>query len=146
MPRFSPEAFAYIRNQGTGKIKQFREGLDQLLQEGVIQAFGSLDAGRATTLLGAVGQLQFDVVLHRLQVEYNADPRLEPAPFTLVRWFGAGTDRRKVEDLVLAVGVKLAQDLRGKLVILFPKPWDLDYFGKQHPEYELHPVSPHEEK
>ena len=142
IPRFSPEAFAYIRNSGTAKYKQFREGLDQLLQEGVIQAFNSLDDGRSTTLLGAVGQLQFDVVMYRLQSEYNADPRLEPASFTLVRWFGAGVNRRKVEDLVLAAGVKLAQDLQGKLVILFPKQWDLDYFVKQHPEYELHPVSP----
>jgi len=66
IPRFSPEAFAYIRNSGTAKYKQFREGLDQLLQEGVIQSFSSLDAGRATTLLGAVGQLQFDVVMYRL--------------------------------------------------------------------------------
>ena len=83
--------------------------------------------------------------MYRLQSEYNADPRLEPAPFTLVRWFDADVDRTKVEDLTLATGVKLAQDLQGKLVILFPKQWDLDYFHKQHPGYNLHPVSPHEQ-
>jgi peptide chain release factor 3 len=145
IPRFSPEAFAYIRNFGTAKYKQFREGLDQLLQEGVIQSFNSLDDARTTTLLGAVGQLQFDVVMYRLQSEYNAEPRLEPAPFTLVRWFDADVDRAKVQDLTLATGVKLAQDLQSKLVILFPKQWDLDYFHKQHPSYNLHPVSPHEQ-
>jgi len=60
-----------------------------------------------------------------------------------VRWFGPGVDRRKVENLTLAAGIKLAQDLRGKLVILFPKQWDLDYFAKHHAEFDLHPVSPH---
>jgi peptide chain release factor 3 len=144
IPRFSPEAFSYIRNTGTAKYKQFREGLNQLLQEGVIQSFSSLETGSTTTLLGAVGQLQFDVVLYRLQTEYNADPRLEPAPFTLVRWFGPTVDRKKVESLFLGSGVKLAQDLRGKLVILFPTQWALDYFAKEHPEFDLHPVSPHE--
>jgi len=143
IPRFSPEAFAYIRNFGSAKYKQFRDGLDQLLQEGVVQSFNSLDAGRATTLLGAVGQLQFDVVMYRLQAEYGADPRLEPAPFVLVRWFDSDVQQEKVTSLFLGSGVKLAQDIRGQLVILFPTTWSLDYFAKEHPEFKLHLVSPH---
>ena len=144
IPRFSPEAFAYIRNVGSAKYKQFRDGLDQLLQEGVVQAFNSLDASRTTTLLGAVGQLQFDVVMYRLQTEYGAEPRLEPAPFTLVRWFDADVRREQIEERFLGSGVKLAQDIRGRLVILFPTAWALDYFAKEHPKFALHLVSPHE--
>ena len=144
IPRFSPEAFAYIRNVGTAKYKQFRDGLEQLLQEGVVQSFSSLDAGRSTTLLGAVGQLQFDVVLYRLLNEYHAEPRLEPAPFTLVRWFGATVRREQIGEQFLGAGVKLAQDIRGRLVILFPTPWALDYFAKEHPKLDLHVVSPHD--
>lgn len=143
IPRFSPEAFAFIRNVGSAKQKQFRAGLEQLLQEGVIQTFSSLDQASATTLLGAVGQLQFDVVIYRLQNEYGAEPRLEPAPFTLVRWFGASVRKEQVENLFLGAGVKLAQDLNGKLVILFPTTWALDYFAKEHPKLDLHAVSPH---
>lgn len=142
IPRFSPEAFATIRNIGTDKQKQFREGLDQLLDEGVIQAFTTPDTGLNTSLLGAVGQLQFDVVMHRLQTEYGANPRIEPSPFTIVRWFDLGVKKEDYEDAYLGIGVKLAHDLDGNLVILFPTQWALDYFIEKNPKAALHPVSP----
>ena len=142
IPRFSPEAFATIRNIGTEKQKQFREGLDQLLDEGVIQAFKTPESGLTSSLLGAVGQLQFDVVLHRLRNEYGADPRIDPAPYTLVRWFDAGVRRDQYEEAYLGIGVKLAEDLQGNLVILFPTAWALDYFLEKNPGTRLHTVSP----
>ena len=61
-PRFAPECFAYLRNPQTAKYKQFRQGLDQLLQEGVIQVFNLRDAVTKVPLLAAVGPLQFEVV------------------------------------------------------------------------------------
>ncbi len=142
IPRFSPEAFATIRNVGTDKQKQFREGLDQLLDEGVIQAFTTADTGLNTSLLGAVGQLQFDVVMHRLQSEYGANPRIEPSPFTIVRWFDLGTKEEEYRDAYLGIGVKLAHDLDGNLVILFPTQWALDYFIEKNPKATLHTTSP----
>ena len=142
IPRFSPEAFATIRNIGTAKQKQFREGLDQLLDEGVIQAFKTPETGLASSLLGAGGQLQFDVVLYRLRNEYGAEPRIEPASYTLVRWFDAGTQRAQYEEAYLGIGVKLAEDLMGQLVILFPTQWALDYFLEKNPGTKLHSVSP----
>ena len=111
-----------------------------------MQSFKGLDHVTNTTLLGAVGQLQFDVVLYRLLNEYNAAPVLEPAPFTLVRWFSPDVKREDVENLFLATGVRLALDIRDQLVILFPTKWALDYFVKEHPKLELHPVSPHDTK
>ena len=142
IPRFSPEAFATIRNIGTDKQKQFREGLDQLLDEGVIQAFITPDTGLGCALLGAVGQLQFDVVLHRLQTEYGANPKIEPSPFTIVRWFDIGVTEDQYRDAYLGIGVKLAHDLDGNLVILFPTQWALDYFIEKNPKATLHSVSP----
>lgn len=142
IPRFSPEAFATIRNIGTDKQKQFREGLDQLLDEGVIQAFVTPDTGLNTSLLGAVGQLQFDVVMHRLQTEYGANPKIEPSPFTIVRWFDLGVRMEDYQDAYLGIGVKLAHDLDGNLVILFPTQWALDYFMEKNPKANLHAVSP----
>ena len=142
IPRFSPEAFATIRNVGTDKQKQFREGLDQLLDEGVIQAFTTADTGLNTSLLGAVGQLQFDVVMHRLQTEYGANPRIEPAPFAIVRWFDKGATEEDWRDAYLGIGVKLAHDLDGNLVILFPTQWALDYFMEKNPKATLHATSP----
>ncbi|MCL1857377.1 MAG: peptide chain release factor 3 [Kiritimatiellaeota bacterium] len=141
IPRFPPEAFATLRSAGTAKYKQFREGLDQLLEEGVIQAFATDTTGQTTALLGAVGQLQFDVVLYRLQTEYNADPRLESAPYTTARWFDPDVTYDTLAALYLGTGVKLARDLRGKPVLLFPSQWSLDYFAKEHPTLTLHATS-----
>ena len=142
IPRFSPEAFATIRNVGTDKQKQFHEGLSQLLDEGVIQAFTTPDTGLNTRLLGAVGQLQFDVVMHRLQTEYGANPKIEPAPFTIVRWFAKGEREEDWRDAYLGIGVKLARDLDGNLVILFPTQWALDYFIEKNPGATLTATSP----
>ena len=107
IPRFTPEAFSYLHNPNTAKFKQFRQGLDQLLQEGVIQALYLRNSSVKTPLLAAVGPLQFEVVQFRLESEYGAASRLEAAPWTVVRWLptdmnadGAGvlaTDSRYAE-------------------------------------------------
>ena len=143
IPRFPPEAFAYVRNTGAAKHKQMRAGLDQLLEEGVIQSFDLLDGIQTAPLLGAVGQLQFDVVAYRLTTEYGADPRMEPAPFTQIRWCDPGIKRSEIESIFLGTGVRLATDMRGQFVILFPDKWAADYFIREHPAIKLHNVSPH---
>ena len=144
IPRFPPEAFAFLRNAGTAKYKQFKAGLEQLLDEGVIQSFTLFETGQTAALLGAVGQLQFDVVMYRLQNEYGADPRLELAPFTQVRWCAPGMTKDFFGDEYLGTGVRLAQDVRGQLVILFPNKWAVDYFAEKHPKVELFSVSQHD--
>ena len=143
IPRFPPEAFAFVRNNGASKQKQMRAGLDQLLEEGVIQSFELLDGIQTAPLLGAVGQLQFEVVAFRLETEYGANPRMEPAPFTQIRWFAPGIMKEDLIKLYLGSGVRLATDIRGQFVILFPDKWSVDYFVKEHPGFELHTVSPH---
>jgi len=143
IPRFPPEAFAFIRNSGAAKYKQLRAGLDQLLEEGVIQAFTLLDGSQNVPLLGAVGQLQFEVVLHRLQNEYGAEPRLEPAPFAQIRWFSPDVDREALAAEFLGTGTRLALDSRNQLVVLFKDDWSVDFFARERPKYTLHRVSPH---
>jgi peptide chain release factor 3 len=145
IPRFSPEAFALIRNFGTGKYKQFKAGLDQLLEEGVIQSFTLAESVSTAVLLGAVGQLQFDVVMYRLANEYGAEPRLEPAPFTQVRWFDADFSVDQLADDYLGKGVKLARDIRDHWVVLFPDSWSMEYFADKRRKLVLHPVSPHDQ-
>ena len=94
-------------------------------------------------LLGAVGQLQFDVLAYRLENEYRAEPILEAAPFASVRWLAAGTTLEQAEGLRLGSGVRLARDVQGQLVVLFPDPWWVGHFMKENPNVELHLVSPH---
>jgi peptide chain release factor 3 len=143
IPRFPPEAFAYIRNSSAAKYKQLREGLDQLLEEGIVQSFTMIDGSQTAALLGAVGQLQFDVVMYRLRDEYSAEPQMEIAPYTHIRWFGPGVNVEALAVEYLGANVKIAKDIRGQYVILFPSKWAMDYFASNHNKLELHTVSPH---
>ena len=133
IPRFPPECFAHLHNPNTAKFKQFRQGLNQLLQEGVIQIFHLADSIIKTPLLAAVGPLQFEVVQYRLQSEYGAESRLETASWTLARWLPAGTTDETIANLKLPTGARLAYDGANLPVLLFPNEWTVGYFNQTNP-------------
>lgn len=137
MPRFSPECFAYLHSTNTAQFKRFREGLDQLLQEGVVQALYLHNAATRVPLLAAVGPLQFEVVQFRLQSEYGADSRLEPAPWKILRWVAPEVSLEMLEKAVLPTGSKLAEDSKQQQVILFPEDWCLRFFEEKNPNIGL---------
>jgi peptide chain release factor 3 len=130
IPRFTPEAFAYLHNPNTAKFKQFRRGLDQLLQEGVIQVLDLRAAATKVPLLAAVGPLQFEVVQFRLESEYGAVSRLESAPWTVARWLPAHMREEELDALSLPTGAKLAYDLGKNPMVLFTNEWSANYFGE----------------
>ena len=137
IPRFTPEAFCYLHNPDTGKYKQFRTGLDQLLQEGVIQVLNLRDATVKVPLLAAVGPLQFEVVQYRLQSEYNAASRLEAAPWNVVRWLPAEITEADLDLLSLPSGARMAYDMGQNPVILFANEWSANYFGQTNAKVPL---------
>ncbi len=75
IPRFSPEVFASARPLDSGRYKQFRRGLAQLDEEGVVQVLRDPDMSDSAPVLAAVGQLQFEVFANRLDVEFGAPDR-----------------------------------------------------------------------
>src|SRR5207302_2370371 len=123
IPRFTPEAFAYLHNPNTAKFKQFRQGLDQLLQEGVIQVLHLRNAATKVPLLAAVGPLQFEVVQYRLESEYGAVSRLESAPWTVVRWLPPELKEWDLDALSLPTGSRLGYDMGRQPVVLFANVW-----------------------
>jgi len=135
MPRFVPECFAWIHNESTVQYKRFRDGLDQLLREGVAQAFRLKQSQAYVPLLGAVGPLQFEVLQYRLQTEYGADARVEPAPWNVVRWVVG--DAGSLDETLLPSGARLATDPMDQTVILFPAQWACEHFIERHPEVSL---------
>jgi peptide chain release factor 3 len=80
VPRFAPEHFGVLRNRDTQKYKNFQKGIQQLSEEGVVQLFHEINAGRTEPILGVVGRLQFDVIQFRLESEYGVSTRLDPPP------------------------------------------------------------------
>jgi peptide chain release factor 3 len=130
IPRFTPEAFSYLHNPNTAKYKQFRQGLEQLMQEGVIQALYLRNSAIKTPLLAAVGPLQFEVVQFRLESEYGAAARLEPAPWNVVRWLPTDIKEDDLDALSLPTGARIAYDIGKNPVVLFQNEWSANYFGE----------------
>jgi peptide chain release factor 3 len=142
IPRFTPEAFAYLHNPNTAKFKQFRQGLEQLLQEGVIQVMHLRDAVTRVPLLAAVGPLQFEVVQFRLESEYGAVSRLEPAPWTVARWLPPQLSDGELDALSLPTGSRLARDMENQPVVLFATEWAANYFPQTNPKVSLSSLPP----
>ena len=142
IPRFTPEVFEYFHNPNTAKFKQFRQGLDQLLREGVAQAFLLKDTASRVPLLGAVGPLQFEVLHYRLETEYGAETRREAAPFQAVRWLPESTQSEDLDAISLPTGGRFAFDGDNHIVALFPTDWALSYFAQNNPKIALSSLAP----
>jgi peptide chain release factor 3 len=137
IPRFTPESFAFLHNPNTGRYKQFRQGLDQLLQEGVIQILHIRDSVTKVPLLAAVGPLQFEVAQYRLESEYGAASRLEAAPWTVIRWLPAWVKEEDLDGIQLPTGAKIANDSDGNPTLLFTNDWSMNYFSQTNSKLEL---------
>jgi peptide chain release factor 3 len=138
IPRFPPEVFTYISNPSSSDAKKYRAGLEQLLQEGVVQSFNARNAPPGATLLAAVGPLQFEVVQWRLQSEYGAESRLTPTPWTLLKWLEPHPLLKDTSRLIVATGVSFGTDKFDQPIALFPNEWTMRYFLEKNPELKIH--------
>ncbi len=131
VPRFSPEHFARLRAKDPSRRKQFIAGLSQLSEEGTVQVFNS-PGQEQIPVLGVVGQLQFEVLQHRLENEYSVEVILEPLSYQHARWVrGEGASIDNLEDKGYGACV-LDQDKR--LVILFKSDWALGVAQRDYPK------------
>jgi peptide chain release factor 3 len=137
IPRFPPEAFMLLSNPNPSAYKRFREGVDQLLQEGVVQGFTPLAASQQVPILAAVGPLQFEVFQYRLENEYGATSRLEPTEWKFARWVDPAVDQSAIAALSLPSGTLVTRDAKEQLVLLFPGEWALTMFREKHPAIGL---------
>jgi peptide chain release factor 3 len=133
LPQFAPEVFATAQPVDTGKVKQFRKGLDQLGEEGVVQVLRDPDWGEASPVLAAVGQLQFDVFANRLDIEFNAPIELSAAPYQSIRI----TDAETAGVLREKPGVRILARTDGALVALFENKYALQRIEQNEPELTL---------
>jgi peptide chain release factor 3 len=137
IPSFAPEHFGVVRCKDAGKYKQFRRGIDQLDTEGVVQVLSSDLRGDQAPVLAAVGPLQFDVVLHRLEHEFGAKSELSHLDYTIARL----TDAAGIEALKGARGAEvLTRRLDGVLLALFADKWRLNAIRRDNPSLRLDPL------
>jgi peptide chain release factor 3 len=145
MPRFAPECFAWLHNANTAKFKRFREGLDQLLKEGLAQAFELFGSTQRLPLLGAVGPLQFEVLKYRLESEYGAECRIENTSWSHIRWFRkknaepeTPSSKTQRPDIAMSMNTTLLIDSLGNWVTVFPDKLSANYFESKNSDlYEV---------
>jgi peptide chain release factor 3 len=137
IPSFAPEHFAVVRCKEAGKHKQFRRGIEQLDTEGVVQVLTSDLRGDQAPVLAAVGPLQFDVVLHRLEHEFGARAELDHLDFSLARRVDA--DGAEALHGLRAVEV-LTRRLDGVLLALFSDKWRLAQVERDNAGIHLEPL------
>ena len=135
IPRFSPEIFGRLSIKDPLKRKTLQKGVQQLAEEGTIQMLYDPLIGKQDPIVGVVGELQFDVLLFRLNDEYQLDVRLDRLPFTVARW-PFGKDGQPVKG-ALKGGSRLYLDEDERPVVLLEKEWDLNWLKKENPEVEF---------
>ncbi len=140
LPFFAPELFMTVILKNPLRTKQLQQGLAQLGEEGAIQVFRPEIGG--PMLLGAVGQLQFEVVQHRLKTEYDADIRLEGCQYTGARWITADTPA-ELRAFVDAYPQRMSRDAADTLAFLCTSPYDVRLAQERFPKIHFHPLREH---
>ncbi|MEZ7828567.1 peptide chain release factor 3 [Brachymonas denitrificans] len=140
LPFFAPEMFMTVVLKNPLRTKQLQQGMMQLGEEGAIQVFKP-DAG-GNMLLGAVGQLQFEVVQHRLKTEYDCEVRLEGCQYTGARWITADTPA-ELREFEAAYPMRLAHDAADSLAFLCTSPYDVRLAQERFPKIHFHPLREH---
>jgi peptide chain release factor 3 len=140
LPFFAPEMFRAVETADPMRNKQLRTGLMQLGEEGAIQVFRPVAGG--AMLLGAVGQLQFEVVAHRLKAEYGAEVRFIGSRFNVARWV-TSDDPKKLTQFLDENAHRVAEDVVGAPVLLTAHRSELDVVQERWPDIQFHALREH---
>ncbi|AWB45937.1 peptide chain release factor 3 [Paenibacillus sp. CAA11] len=136
LPTFSPEIFAKVTVKNALKHKQYQKGIDQLTEEGTIQVFRTV--GFEDTILGVVGQLQFEVFEYRMKGEYGVDVQLQRMPYQFARWIvGENIDPGKFR-----INSTLVKDKKDNYVVLFENEYAMRTAMEKYPDAKFLETAP----
>lgn len=134
IPNFAPELFRAARSKDPFKAKQLQKGLQELGEEGAIQVF---TGEFGNILLGAVGQLQFEIVAQRLATEYKVDAIYESTDVSTARWLSFPDDATR-KYFEREQGARLATDVNGNTVYLATSIYNLETTMEHWPQVKFH--------
>ena len=135
IPSFSPEIFREVENLDAMKSKQLDKGLRQLMDEGVAQLF-TYEMGKRK-MVGSVGQLQFEVIQHRLKHEYGATCRFRQLKLYKSCWIES-KDKKKLDEFIKSKYRHIARDKDGNLVFMAETKQWLLMVQENFQEVEFH--------
>jgi peptide chain release factor 3 len=134
IPKFAPEMFARLTVGDAMKRQKLQKGIKQISEEGAVQLFIDPIIGPQDPIIGVVGELQFEVLIYRLQDEYGLEVRLNRLSYSVARWPRDAEGKPVYE---LKGNFNLYRDLNDQPVILLDKEWDLNWAKKENPDVEF---------
>jgi peptide chain release factor 3 len=134
IPNFAPEILRRARLADPLKAKHLKKALESLAEEGVTQLFRPTLGG--DFVVGAVGQLQIEVMVERIAAEYGLDVTFEPAPYETARWLTGPHD--KLEEFGGKHRSAMAEDISGDPVFLAKSSWEVNYSEEKFPDLTFH--------
>jgi peptide chain release factor 3 len=140
IPHFAPEMFRRVRPTDPLKMKQLQKGLQQLSEEGAVQLFQPLKNN--DLILGAVGQLQFEVVVFRLKDEYKVECVYEGISVATARWVEC-KDNKMLAEFERKAYDNLAYDGAGLLTYLAPTRVNLSLTEERWPDIAFRATREH---
>jgi peptide chain release factor 3 len=134
IPNFAPEILRRVRLSDPMRMKQLRSALNDLAEEGVTQVFRPRIG--AQWIVGVVGQLQLEVLVTRIQNEYQVTVEFENAPFETARWL-ASDDQSRLLEFAKSQSTAIADDRDNAPVYLARNAWELDYIASKWPDIQF---------
>lgn len=131
LPQFTPELFMRIEAKNVMKQKSFHKGIEQLVQEGAIQLYKTYHTG--DYIVGAVGQLQFEVLKHRMENEYNSEIEMSSIGSRIARW----VNPEQLDESMGSSRNMLVRDRFDAPLFLFENEFAERWFQDKYPEVEL---------
>jgi peptide chain release factor 3 len=141
IPSFAPEHFTAVRSIDVSGYKSFGKGIAQLREEGAVQVFYPWGTPRTEPILGAVGELQFEVAKYRLASEYAVETRFDYLPYSLA--LHVEGERGVIASAHLPSNAKLVEDWNERPVVLFESEWSLRLAQEWNPQLRFVPFSTH---
>ena len=114
IPSFAPEVMKNITTTDPMKSKHLNKSLDQFAEEGLIKLFKTIVGDNK--IIGVVGVLQFDVLQHRIQSEYNIPVKFENTQYKTARWLDG--ELKLIEKFTQANINQMAKDIDNDYVYL----------------------------
>ena len=130
LPNFAPEILRRVKLGDPTKTKQLRNALNDMAEEGIMQVFHPSIGSQ--WIVGVVGQLQLEVLISRLQVEYKVDASFEPSPWDTARWIAAD-DEDTIKDFIATHRSAMAADRDDAPVFMAKDAWELNYVAGRNP-------------
>ena len=130
IPSFAPEVMKKITSINPLKSKHLNKSLEQFAEEGLIKLFRTYVGDYK--IIGVVGILQFDVLQHRIQSEYDIPVKFEEIQFNKARWITG--NQKQIEEFTEANLSQMAKDHDNDFVYLIRIDWDLEKSIRDYPD------------